>query len=134
MAPDGTFVVVWQEPDQENPGYLIFGQRFSATGQALARSFRINEGNGRADLCFFRAGQFLCDTNLDGSLETSVAFGQQGDIPLLMDFDADGRVEPCVYRGRELLCDTGHDGGAAEAILVFGEGKGTPLAGNLDGL
>jgi len=44
MAPDGSFVVVWEEPDLENGGSdSIFGQRFSAQGLPLGSVFRVNE-------------------------------------------------------------------------------------------
>jgi hypothetical protein len=92
------------------------------------------DGDGRADPCLFRGGRFLCDTDHDGAADREIHFGQSGDVPFLVDFDADGSTEACVYRLTELLCDTGHDGGAAETTLAFGDGSGTPLVGNLDGL
>jgi hypothetical protein len=92
------------------------------------------DGDGRADPCLFRGGRFLCDTDHDGVSDREIHFGQPGDVPFLVDFDADGSTEACVYRVTELLCDTGHDGGTAETILTFGDGSGTPLIGNLDGL
>jgi hypothetical protein len=92
------------------------------------------DDDGRADPCLFRGGRFLCDTDHDGASDREIHFGQPGDVPFLVDFDADGSTEACVYRLTGLLCDTGHDGGAAETTLAFGDGSGTPLIGNLDGL
>jgi hypothetical protein len=92
------------------------------------------DGDGRADPCLFRAGLFLCDTNHDGIPEVQIPFGRPGDIPLLADFDGDGIAKPCVYRGTELRCSSGQNGGSEKLILTFGDGSGTPLVGNLDGL
>jgi hypothetical protein len=45
MAPEGSFVVVWQEPDPNDGGtYLILGRRFSPDGVPLGPVFRISEG------------------------------------------------------------------------------------------
>lgn len=45
MAPEGSFVVVWQEPDPKDGGtYLILGQRFGPDGVPLGPVFRISEG------------------------------------------------------------------------------------------
>ncbi|HTG36388.1 MAG TPA: hypothetical protein VLB76_26000 [Thermoanaerobaculia bacterium] len=45
MAPEGSFVVVWQEPDPDDGGtYLILGRRFSPEGAPLGSTFRISEG------------------------------------------------------------------------------------------
>ena len=92
------------------------------------------DGDGRADPCLFRAGLFLCDVHHDGSLGLTIPLGRPGDIPLLADFDGDGIAKPCVYRGKELLCRTGRNSGSVQTILTFGDGSGTPLVGNLDGL
>jgi hypothetical protein len=92
------------------------------------------DGDGRADPCLFRAGLFLCDVHHDGSLGLTIPFGRPGDIPLLADFDGDGIAKPCVYRGKELLCYSAQNGGSVQTILTFGDGTGTPLVGNLDGL
>jgi hypothetical protein len=92
------------------------------------------DGDGRADPCLFRAGLFLCDVHHDGSLGLTIPFGRPGDIPLLADFDGDGIAKPCVYRDKELLCYSAQNGGSVQTILTFGDGSGTPLVGNLDGL
>jgi hypothetical protein len=92
------------------------------------------DGDGKADPCVFRAGMFLCDTAHDGSVNVMIAFGQAGDVPLLGDFDGDGRADPCVYRSGKLLCNIAHQNGATPATLIFGNGDGVPLLGNLDGL
>jgi hypothetical protein len=92
------------------------------------------DGDGRADPCLFRAGLFLCDVHHDGSVGLTIPFGRLGDTPLLADFDGDGIAKPCVYRGKELLCRSGQNGGSVQTILTFGDGSGTPLVGNLDGL
>jgi hypothetical protein len=45
MAPHGSFVVVWQEPDPNDASTLrILGQRFTALGKTLGPTFWISEG------------------------------------------------------------------------------------------
>ncbi len=92
------------------------------------------DGDGRADLCSYRAGELACDLDHDGRpLEGRESFGGAGDLPLLGDVDGDGRADLCLYRGRHLGCDTGHDGGVAELEMRFGEGGAQPLLGDVDG-
>jgi hypothetical protein len=91
------------------------------------------DGDGRADLCAWRAGLLRCDLDHEGiPLEGQFAFGQDGDIPLLGNVDGDTRADPCVRRGGRLLCDPDRDG-QLEVMLVRGNGTETPLLGDVDG-
>lgn len=120
-GPANHFVVAWQAyffppvpPPPGSVGSGIFARRI-----AWARA--------GSDLCFFRAGRFLCDVAHDGGRE-ELAFpfgGAEGDRPLLGDLDADGRDEPCVYRAGRFLCE--------EVQITYGSPGDVPLLGDLDG-
>jgi hypothetical protein len=166
FAPNGTFLVGWQDSGQFPTELDPYARRFAAspgqepcavagaqlvcdTGRTggtpeLKLSFggRPGEvtllgdfdGDGRDDVCAWRAGRFRCDLDHEGSpAERAVDFGRTGDVPLLGDVDGDGRAEPCLRRKRRLLCDSGHDGGRAETVVVLGRGAEIPLLGDLDG-
>jgi len=91
------------------------------------------DGDGRADLCLFRRGTFLCDYLHDGLLRFQLSFGRPGDIPLLGDLNGDGRADPCVFRRGHFLCDTAHNGGFAEVKIAFGRAGDIPLLGDVNG-
>jgi hypothetical protein len=64
--------------------------------------------HGRADLCVFRNGLFLCDTAHDGgTAETKFRFGRAGDVPFLIPSTVDGQALPCVFRDHRFLCVPG---------------------------
>jgi hypothetical protein len=91
------------------------------------------DGDGRAELCLFRRGLFLCDELHDGNLILQIPFGRPGDIPLLGDLNGDGRADPCVFRRGHFLCDTAHNGGFAEVKISFGRAGDIPLLGDVNG-
>jgi hypothetical protein len=88
---------------------------------------------GRADLCVFRSGRFLCDTAHNGGrAELKLDFGERGDLPFLADFNADGRADPCVLHDHHFRCDISHSGGVLESSFFIPSGV-QPLLGDLDG-
>jgi hypothetical protein len=91
------------------------------------------DGDGRAELCLFRRGLFLCDELHNGTLSFQRGFGRPGDIPLLGDLNGDGRADPCVFRRGHFLCDTAHNGGFAEVKIAFGRAGDIPLLGDVNG-
>jgi len=166
FAPNGTFLVGWQDSGQFPNELDPYARRFAASpgqepcavagAQLLCDTGRTGgipelktsfggrpgevtllgdfDGDGRDDVCAWRAGRFRCDLDHEGSpAERAVDFGRTGDVPLLGDVDGDGRAEPCLRRKRRLLCDSGHDGGRAETIVVLGRGPEIPLLGDMDG-
>jgi hypothetical protein len=92
-------------------------------------------GQGRDELCVYRAGTFLCDLARDGgAAELSLRFaGRPVDRPFLADLNGDGAVEPCVARRGIFLCDTARNGGQAEVVVRFGRRDDWPLMGDVDG-
>ncbi len=42
MAPDGSFVVVWQSSPQDGSGIGVFGQRFDSAGNPVGDEFQVN--------------------------------------------------------------------------------------------
>ncbi|HXT50623.1 MAG TPA: hypothetical protein VN811_06245, partial [Thermoanaerobaculia bacterium] len=90
------------------------------------------DGDGRDDVCSYRAGRFSCDVAHAGAVDWSVRFGFAGDVPLLGDVDGDGKADPCVRRRTFLVCDARHDG--SESVRQdFGHGGETPRLGDMDG-
>lgn len=82
MAPDGSFVVVWNETDHENGGFAISGQRFTAQGTPAGPVLRIAKGNlprGQAVACDSR-GNFVVIW-LDGRDRTISRLYHSNGIP-----------------------------------------------------
>jgi hypothetical protein len=42
IAPDGSFLIVWQSLGQDGSGYGLYGQRFAANGTPIGSEFAIN--------------------------------------------------------------------------------------------
>jgi hypothetical protein len=91
-APDGRFVVVWQSKDQDGDGYGIYGQRYTAEGDAVGTAFKVNTttvGDQMAPaIAMGEDGRFVVVWQGDDGLEDGIADGTT-DI-FAQRFDADG--------------------------------------------
>jgi hypothetical protein len=87
----------------------------------------------------FRAGTWLWDHDRDGVAETTIEFGQVGDIPLTGDFDGDGRCDLAVVRpGADgkliwILRMLDADGNTSLIERVFGNRGSAVFAADVDG-
>ncbi len=63
MAPDGRFVVVWQDFGDDGSGFGIFAQRYAANGSAAGSNFLVNtttnDSQRRADVAMDHDGNFV---------------------------------------------------------------------------
>jgi hypothetical protein len=90
-------------------------------------------GDGRSDPAQFRPsnGQWLIDTDQNGTTDITVTFGQNGDIPVAGDYNGDGKADLAVFRpsNNKWLIDTNRDG-TAEYTLTLGQSGDIPLRQN----
>lgn len=128
LQSTGTLFAAWAAPTEVTHVGAIHGPVYG----------RLFEVRRDADFCVYLERRLLCDTaGQGGSFDLSSSFGrgvENGDLPLLGDFDGDLRDDLCVVRNHRTFCDTAHDGGTAEMQApVFGLPGDVPLLGDLDG-
>jgi hypothetical protein len=58
----------------------------------------------------FRAGEWIIDYNMDGSVNKIDHYGSAGDVPLVGDFNNDGVMDRAVFRVGEWIIDYNMDG------------------------
>lgn len=71
---------------------------------------------------------FLKDDPSAGDAEQDVAYGREGDKPVVGDWNADGSDTPGVKRGNEWLLRSEAGGGNADLAHAFGTAGDAPLA------
>jgi len=86
-------------------------------------------GDGIADLAIYRNGIWYIDTNRNGSVDMTVAFGgMPQDIPLLFDWDGDGKADLCIFRDGVWYVSTKRDG-VVDVMFAYGTAGDVPLVG-----
>ncbi len=91
-------------------------------------------GAGTRSPVLYRNGQWLVDSNKDGTIDQTINFGgAPNDIPLIADMNGDGREDLVLYRdGTWFVRDTVD--GALTATYNFGGVPGdVPLLGDVNG-
>jgi len=83
----------------------------------------------------FRSGAWYLRQSLtSGGAQSSFAYGNGGDVPLMCDWNGDGTKTPGVYRaGVFYLSNSASPGLTADAVVAFGNPGDTPVCGDWDG-
>lgn len=86
------------------------------------------------DRAVFRAGEWIIDYGMDGSIDARDDFGMAGDIPIVADFNNDWIMDRAVFRSsawNNWIIDYGMDG-SADLRNRYGAAGDIPLAGDFN--
>ena len=84
--------------------------------------------SGPPPLTFFER-----NSNSAGPVDTSLTYGQQGDIPLACDWNGNGDSTPGVYRKGAWLLSNTNTQDSAGIFLQYGDTNDVPVCGDWDG-
>ncbi len=88
------------------------------------------DGDGKADVSVFRAGDWYVLRSFDGSLFHKT-WGLPGDLIAPADYDGDGKTDVAVFRsGTWLVANSSND---QTSIVAFGAAGDLPVPGDFDG-
>lgn len=68
-----------------------------------------------------------------GGQHQAIRWGQDGDVPVAMDFDRDGKTDTAVFRPTNGAWYILNSSGAANTIVQFGTSEDKPVAADYDG-
>ncbi|MGD9854405.1 MAG: putative Ig domain-containing protein, partial [Planctomycetaceae bacterium] len=131
VAPDGTFVVVWQSLGQDHSGWGVYGQRYAADGARVGGEFRINQttfGNQYfPGVAWLSSGGFVVTWSGTGVGDYVGVFARQYDssgVPVTGEFRVSSHS---IGEQRNATVAAAPDGG----YLIAWDGRGT---GDLHGI
>jgi Tol biopolymer transport system component len=87
--------------------------------------------DGVMDRAVFRAGSWIVDYSMDGSVNSNTLYGLGTDIPLAGYFNDDGYTDRAVFRNGEWIFDYGMDGDVDDRN-DYGMTGDIPLAGDIN--
>jgi SpoIID/LytB domain protein len=76
---------------------------------------------------------YLRDSTTTGVANSSFAFGDPGDVPMMCDWDGNGSITGGVFRGGAWYFRNSNSTGAASGSFGFGNPGDTPVCGDWDG-
>ena len=133
MDAGSRFVVVWT--GDQTGDYDVYGRRYTYAG-SVGSPFDVN-GDRKADAGIFRPSNpqgplwYVPWTGGGGQLQ--IWFGQQGDLPVMADYDGDGGADATIWRPSDGLWYGVNQAGTRVIQQRWGQNGDVPVPCDYDG-
>ena len=97
----------------------------------------LHRNTSSSNIGVFRNGSFFlaASNSPGGGTVNAFNFGQEGDVPVAGDWNADGKTEAGVFRdGAFFLASSNTPGGGNVSYFIFGQAGDIPVAGHESGI